>query len=1027
MLVRTSPYAWDAILRVTGEESAPAITLAELDGTEVCSSPGQPLKPERHYDLSSFPPAELRALGEQVGGLLLPQPIKSQIASRAAKGPVRIGLQVSNAAFSNLPWELAWLGEKHGGPLALCPNVHVYRIVRSANTPALGLLRRVLVACANPDTATYPMLPTAQRELETVARIVQSSRTPGVTVVEAPYATPSSLRRLLDEHRPDVFHFIGHGDVGPSGGRLVFEDGRPHQDAPVYVDELAPLLLRAGVKLVVLSSCLTGGLARSIGQDLVMAGIPAVIGMQQAVDDAAARLFSRTFYTSFMEGIPLEIALDDGRAAISGFASAWAAPVFMSEAGADLRVSFGRSAPEPVKPDHNFPEEDRPFIGRSQEREAVHKLLARPTTRLVTLTGMGGMGKTRLAKQVALDLFAEFSNGARLIECEALEGRDELLAALASAQGLPGGSVSEERLLDSLKSQQRLLVFDCFERIAECAKLLANIVRTAPGVKILVTSRVLLGVPAEKEYSLDPMSLKKRKTRMAEGLELFAESASFADPKFQLDRKNQALVTRLVEDLEGVPLAIVLAAGRLRHMSIEELASRVQSQRLEVLRRRPTGPDDRHADLLRVVGDSLELLESAERELVKTLSVFQGGFFQDDAWAVLGRTPEVEEGISLLRDHSLLMAHVVGSRMRFRLLDTIREYLDRTPDDDAVATVRSRHAAHFATLAATLRSLYDSGKYQDAREALSLDMGNFRASVHHAVRFTDKPLVRSLATSLARVYFESGAKDEFEALANAVETAVDESDLPLLIELHGLHGELCRRSDRLEDATSHWQIRAKLCEKAGDLEGEVDSILDMADLALKRRDLAAVDELLGRFETLRSRLPAGPILASGYAVRAKLQLQRGQTMEALRTCDRMEEIMRGKNVDRQSLFVWTTLGQIYRTAGAVDDWVRLSQKLLYDGIVSGHFMSAGRALLELSDAAEARGDLELAAHLAAIACLIPAAVSSALRDQSLQRRKALSKGSRKQIMDRAAAAIAKANWEILALEQTPPTVRAGVI
>jgi predicted ATPase len=592
-----------------------------------------------------------------------------------------------------------------------------------------------------------------------------------------------------------------------------------------------------------------------------------------------------------------------------------------------------------------------------------------------------------------------------------------MTASLGATLGIEANSISEESILEFLADKHTLLVFDCLERIVAQTGLIPKILRSATRVQVLATSRILLNAASEREFQLDPFSQRRRKQTSADGLALFVDAAMHADHKFEVTRRNRGQVLKLIEDLEAVPLAIVLAAGRLRHMSLEQLAERVATQRLEVLKRPPISLNDRQADLRRVVGDSLSLLLDDDQALLQILSVFRGGFFERDAQAVLGQPARVQEGIALLRDNSLLLTQIVDNRMRFRILDTVREYLDEKQAETGSGPTmehRSRHARHFAHLAREVRSQFDSGEYAKAREQIWLDIGNFRVAVTHAVQTKDSELVCTFAQSLARVYFEAGARSEFETLARAGESAATSTDRRLLIELHGLHGELCRREERPQEAVEHWRKRGQLCAAIGEFESEAESYLDIADLAYNLDDLATVREMMRNFEQLENKLPRGPILASGIVILAKMQLREGRANEALDTCAKVEAIMQVVSVSHHALFVWVILAQIYREAGDLRSCARLCLRLLSDALSSGHFQSAGRALLELSEMYEQAKMTTEAAEAIAVALKIPRSVSPTLRQKALARRQAFVRVFGDEVVETAIAASPAIPWERLA-------------
>ena len=340
-------------------------------------------------------------------------------------------------------------------------------------------------------------------------------------------------------------------------------------------------------------------------------------------------------------------------------------------------------------------------------------------------------GKTRLARYVAARTAGYFRGGAWLVECDALSTREELARAVCAVLGVDASAAGGESetigaavatsLGERDESGPVLLVLDCFEHLTErAAPFVDALLRAAPQIFCLVTSRVILGLPREFEYPLSPMAAsvtpaeaaaaaegaqhERRRhapapvdatienerpgsesglRATADGVALFMEAAVHVLPGFRPDRRERALVRRICDDLEGIPLALILAASRLRHLTLDELLTQVRAGRFEVLRRRAVGRD-RHAALQEVIAGSFGLLPAESRHLLRRLCVFVGGFYYEDAWEVACDGPTKREalfeGLAQLRENSLLQVQRQEGRTRFKLLDTVREYVSGKAD-----------------------------------------------------------------------------------------------------------------------------------------------------------------------------------------------------------------------------------------------------------------------------------------------------------------------------------------------------------
>jgi predicted ATPase/DNA-binding SARP family transcriptional activator len=350
----------------------------------------------------------------------------------------------------------------------------------------------------------------------------------------------------------------------------------------------------------------------------------------------------------------------------------------------------------------NLPAQLTSFVGRSRETTEIRHLAAR--SRLVTLTGAGGAGKTRLALEVAADLLDDPPGGVWLLELAALRQAGEVDAALASVLGIHPrvGDTVLEALVEALGGEQLLLLIDnCEHLISACATLCAALVRSCPGIGILTTSREPLGVEGESVYRVPSLGVPELGTEEValiarkDAVQLFVDRASTHQHSFVLDASNAGLVASLCRQLDGIPLALELAAARLRALSLAQIHARLGSRFQLLVGGSPTRLP-RQQTLTALIDWSYDLLNPAERWLLRRLAVFGSSFDLDSAVAVVEAGDDqwtVLENISSLVDKRLVVAETDGATARYRLLETIRQYaldhLVAEEGDEVLARLRN--------------------------------------------------------------------------------------------------------------------------------------------------------------------------------------------------------------------------------------------------------------------------------------------------------------------------------------------------
>src|SRR5919199_4556218 len=363
-------------------------------------------------------------------------------------------------------------------------------------------------------------------------------------------------------------------------------------------------------------------------------------------------------------------------------------------------------------PGNNLPFQLTSLIGREKEMSEVGRLLVEKT-RLLTLTGPGGAGKTRLALAVAANMVGGFDDGVWLIELAPLSDQDLVPRAIASVLGVreTPGTALVDSLCVHLVARDILLILDnCEHLIEDCADLAGALLRSCPKLRILATSRQALGMPGEALFAVPPLSLPDPRRLPTveilpsyEAAGLFVERARAVRPGFALTESNAMPVAQVCHRLDGIPLAIELAAARVKVLSVEQISSRLEVSFALLAGGGRTAPAH-HGTLRATMEWSHDLLSWEEQVLFRRLSVFAGGFTLEAAEGVCAgeglEKSEVLDLLTCLVDKSLVLVMEGEGEARYRLLETVRQYgWEKLEESDEAGQVRRRHAAWFLVLA----------------------------------------------------------------------------------------------------------------------------------------------------------------------------------------------------------------------------------------------------------------------------------------------------------------------------------------
>jgi predicted ATPase/class 3 adenylate cyclase len=416
----------------------------------------------------------------------------------------------------------------------------------------------------------------------------------------------------------------------------------------------------------------------------------------------------------------------------------------------------------------NLPSELTSFVGRERELEAVENLLR--SSRVLTLTGPGGSGKTRLALRVASDVLDRFPDGVFFIELASIRTPDLVPSAIASAlrKGEEGSRSVLETLAIELRNQRCLLVLDNFEHVIEASPAIGKLVRAASQIRVLVTSRSPLRIQGEHEFAVPPLELPDRarparpeEVTSFEALTLFVERAMAIDPSFALSEENSRAIAEICLRLDGLPLAIELAASRLRLLSPSAMLERLD-RALPLLTGTARDLPARQRSLRVAIDWSYDLLAPEIAALFRRICVFAGGFTIAAAERVGAREGELRvdilNGLDALLDASLVRRRSeLAVHDRFETLQTIREYgLERLEEGDEAESVRHNHAHYFLEFAEATEHELRGSDLELHLEVLRLEHDNLRAALAWALEHDEGNVALRISSSLWRFWHLHG-------------------------------------------------------------------------------------------------------------------------------------------------------------------------------------------------------------------------------------------------------------------------------
>ena len=458
---------------------------------------------------------------------------------------------------------------------------------------------------------------------------------------------------------------------------------------------------------------------------------------------------------------------------------------------------------------HNLPVQLDSFVHRA-ELSQIGGLLA--AARLVTLTGPGGTGKTRLALQTGAEQIGGYRDGVWFVPLAAITDPTLVTTAVGSTLGLQlTGRDPDSQLGELLADKEMLLILDNFEQVLSAADNVAIWLKSAPALKILVTSRAPLHISGEREFAVPTLSLTN------EAVALFVDRAQAARPGFKLDEANTPAIEAIVSRLDGLPLAIELAAARLRLLSLEAIAERLGS-RLGLLTGGARDLPERQRTLRGAIEWSVDLLAPAEQALFSQAAVFNGGFSLEEAEVVLapGYPHDVLEGLEALVDQSLLRPVVDASTPRFLMLETIRELateqLAAVPGE---RDLRTRYANAFLALAEKAAPHFTTDQQRWWLDRVAEDHENMRSALAHLTAEGNAEKAQRLCGALWRFWQMRGFLSEGRIRTEAALDLGPGTPMSRIRALEGAGGLAYWQADGLA-SEGHYSEQVAIARQIGD-------------------------------------------------------------------------------------------------------------------------------------------------------------------------------------------------------------------
>jgi predicted ATPase/class 3 adenylate cyclase len=634
----------------------------------------------------------------------------------------------------------------------------------------------------------------------------------------------------------------------------------------------------------------------------------------------------------------------------------------------------------------NLPQQVSSFVGRERELREVTARLAE--TRILTLTGSGGTGKTRLALQVAADVIESFSDGDWLIELAAVTDPALVPQAFASALGIkdePGQSLTNS-VIDELKSKTVLLVVDnCEHVLAACAAMVDALAKSCPGLRVLASSREALNIPGETIYKVPALAVPDPNRppppdslSQYESVRLFIERAVAMQPTFTITNQNAPAVAQICAQLDGMPLAIELAAARCRMMTPEQIAARLDD-RFKLLTGGSRTLLPRQQTLRALIDWSFDMLSDEEKAVFARLSVFAGGWTLEAAAAItagegieldsvgLGAAGprhysadveswQVLDLITQLVDKSLIIYDDTREAPRYRMLETLRQYgRDRLNEGGESELAHKLHAAWFAELAGLAEKEWMGSDQRVWLDRIELEHDNMRAALEWCQQHGHAETALRLANGLGRFWLMRGYLTEGR-IRIARTLAMDSSrhDLTGVLLLHA--GSLAFTQGDLSEAKAHWDNALPWLREIGDERKLAAALSNLGVVAWQQADFEAAKAYSRQALQLRRKAGDDNGIAISLNQLANIARAQGDLDAALRQFAEAAELFKATGDHHSLAMALYNLGAVvFDRADYGESAARFEESLAIRREI-GDRQGVASSLMGLGAAAQMQGD-----------------------------------------------------------------------